>query len=310
MESTQSIKRRIRAVQNTSQITKAMEMVSATKMRKSQEVALASRAYAFKALELLDELTLRTPITPKLMERRPVKHSLIVVVAADRGLAGSLNSNVMRRVERLLRELEPEETGEHIFAAVGKKAEDYLNRRGTPAVKAFTKFGDFIEVTEVEPLADLIITGFKTGTWDKVIVVATHFRSTLQQDVVVRNLLPATHEAIAKVAEEIIPEYGRYAETERSAHDFAHTFEYLIEPSPETVIETLTDHLVMIQIYHFILEANASEHSARMVAMKNASENASELKDELTLLFNKSRQAAITQEISEISAGAEALKTG
>ena len=300
---------------NTAQITKAMEMVSANKMRRSQEAALSSRPYALSAMALLRELSRRAPLRPPLMERREVKRTLVLVVAADKGLAGSLNSNIFRRFEKWLYGMSAEEKGalgELHFAAVGKKAEDYLMRRGFGAEKAFVKFGDSIEVEEIVPVADFIIDGFMEHAWDKALIISTHFRTTLRQDVVTRELLPVTEDTISMTIAELVPEYGRYSEKNNGvlgAEDGpGYSWEYLIEPAPLEVLTKLTKHLVKMAVYHLVLEANASEHSARMVAMKNASDNASDLKDELALLYNKSRQAGITREIAEITSGTEALK--
>ena len=309
MESTQNIKRRIRAVQNTAQITKAMEMVSANKMRRSQEIALAARPYALKALEILRELGRRAPALPTLMYQREIKNTLFVLVTADKGLAGSLNSNIFRCFEKFERKLTKtkNDSGEIAYIAVGKKSEDYLVRRGKKITNSFTKFGDYIETEEIQPLADCIINGYEIGLWDRVFMLSTHFRTTLRQDVVLREILPATPESIETTVNEIVPEYGRYAENAKERNTTNNNWEYLIEPSPQFIMDSLVRHLVETQIYALVLEANASEHSARMVAMKNASDNALELKNSLSLLYNKSRQAGITREIAEISAGAEAL---
>lgn len=305
MESTQSIKRRIKAVTNTAQITKAMEMVSANKMRKSQIVALSSRAYAIAGLELLRELTKRTPRTPFLMTApKDNQKTLLVLLSADKGLAGSLNSNIFRKFEKDF----GKDTDHYLYAAVGKKAEEYLNRKNLPVQNSFVKFGDYAKPEETQIFADFIINGFLEGKWGKVITVSTHFRTTLRQDVLVRELLPISFEKIQKDIKEIIPEYGRYSESEKIKKVGNKNYEYLIEPTSyegvQRILENLTRHLVEMVIYHLVLESNASEHSARMVAMKNASDNAKELKDDLSLVFNKSRQAAITQELSEITAGA------
>lgn len=308
----QSIKKRVRGVTNTSKITKAMEMVSAQKMRRSQEIALASRPYALRGLELLAELSRRVEKRPDLMTMRETKRTLILLVAADKGLAGSFNSQVFRRVEemfgRALASLEPG-LGSPVFAAVGRKAEDFLRRKGLAVHQAFVNFGDYVDLEEVDPLSDFVIRGYEREEWDRVITVSTHFRTTLRQEVLVREVLPATFESIEKTVKEIIPERGRYANMPMNGYLTSHpNFDYLIEPSPLIVLDVLVRHLVTMSIYHLVLEANASEHSARMVAMKNASDNAGELIDSLTLEYNKARQAAITKELAEITGGAEALR--
>ncbi len=312
MASIQEIKRRIKAVTNTRQITKAMEMVSATKMRRSQEIALLSRPYAFEVLRILGELSRRTEYQPQVMQAREVKTRAIVVVASDRGLAGSFNTNVFRAFERRIEnELKVTSDKEQvIFIAVGRKAEEFILRKGYKLHASFKNFGDHIEVEETRPLSDLIVSGFLAGTWDEVTVVSTHFRTTLRQDVVVRDVLPISGEKVQETLKELVPEHGRFSGTDQNPEGIASAwdFEYLIEPDPKAVLDALAPDLVRIMMYDLVLEANASEHSARMVAMKNASENAEELKGELTLGYNKLRQAGITQELAEIVGGAEALR--
>ena len=305
MPSTQEIKRRIKSVNSTRQITKAMELVSATKMRKSQEIALLSRPYAVEALRILGEMARRTAYKPELMKKRLVKNTAVVLISADRGLAGAFNTNVFRAFEKYF--------GTHLnsphysFISIGKKAEDYLLRKSITPRKSFKDFGDYVAGEETKPLSDLLINGFLNNNWDRVITIGTHFRTTLRQEVLIRNVLPIDYEKMIETVRSITPEYGRFAEVGKGETGFEKYFEYLVEPSPKTVLDALAPHLLGIEIYHIILEANASEHSARMVAMKNASENAKDLGDELNLEFNKTRQAAITREISEIVGGSEAL---
>ncbi len=312
MSSIQEIKRRIKAVTNTSQITKAMEMVSATKMRRSQEVALLSRPYSVEVLRILGELSLRTPYLPEIMQGRPIKKTAIVLVAADRGLAGSFNANVFRAFERWLI-VNKEKAHSFVCFSVGKKAEEFLNRKSLTARKAFKNFGDHVEVAQTQPLTNVLVQGYLKHEWDEVVLISTHFRTTLRQEVMTREILPINVKKIREIIREIVPEYGRYSGQKNGTDDTSPTktldYEYLIEPSPKEVLDKLAPELVEIALYDFILEANASEHSARMVAMKNASENAAELKDDLTIEYNKSRQAGITREISEIVSGAEALKS-
>jgi len=315
MSSIQEIKRRISAVTNTSQITKAMEMVSATKMRRSQEIALLSRPYSVEILRILGELTHRSAYTPKIMEAREVKKTAMVLVAGDRGLAGSFNANIIRTFEKWMidQHITNETADAYAFISVGKKAEDFLKRKKLSVYKSFKGFGDYVSAKEVKPLTETMIQGFLDMSWDKVMMISTHFRSTLRQEVMSRELLPVNAEAIKEVVKEIIPEHGRYSGVGEDTTDDIikkeDSFEYLIEPSSESVLDELAPQLVEIILYDFILEANASEHSARMVAMKHASENAEELKDALTLAYNKSRQASVTKEISEIVSGVEALSS-
>jgi F-type H+-transporting ATPase subunit gamma len=331
MESLQTIKSRIKGVQNINQITKAMELVAATKMRKSQEVALASRAYAYTALDFLANLSKMEGIKmPALLKKRKVAKTAFVVVSSDKGLAGSFNSNVFRHFENYLKKenifigtesLKRDSVPtENVFIAFGQKAAAYLQRKGANVEKSFVKIGDFTKLEEAKPLSDFLCNNFIEKKWDKVLVFSQQFRSALKQDVLMRQVLPVDAEIIHSTIKELVPETGRFSEL-RGLNDSAspdpssvekgrrlEMTDYLIEPSPSKVLKELAPHLVEMQIYHLILEANASEHAARRMAMKNASDNAEELAGNLTLEYNKSRQAAITREIIEIVAGAEAAK--
>lgn len=309
MQSLQTIKRHLRGVKNIGQITKAMELVAATKMRRSQEVALASRPYAYATLEFLANLSRIIPdFIPPLLEQRPINKTAIVLVASDKGLTGSFNSAVFRAFEKNFGSSVSENSS---YIAVGQKALSYLGRRVGTVEQGFVKFGDYTRVEEVRPLADYLISGYLTKRWDKVVIIYTNFRSALRQDIVVRELFPITFESLKKTAEEIIPQEGKYAQEGHGAlfqgYSHAKEKEYIIEPSPEAVLVELVPHLVVMQVYHIILEANVSEHAARRMAMKNASDNASEIVDNLTLEYNKSRQAGITRELTEITGGAEAI---
>ncbi len=333
MESLQITKRRLRGVKNISQITKAMELVAATKMRRSQEIALASRPYARAALEFLANLSrlrpdfakakagrqdydgqarLDTVKIPPLLEKRPIEKTLFMLVTSDKGLAGSFNSAVIRDFEKFLKQ-EGALSTQHsplntLFIAVGQKAANYFQKKSLPIVQKFLRIGDFTTVEEVQPIAELLVSGYREKEWDRIVVFSTHFRSALHQEPLRREIFPVDFERIKKTVEEILPESGRFAETNRSPLTTHHLpTDYLIEPSPEMVLESLSSHLVLMEIYHLILEANASEHAARRLAMKNASDNADDLGAELTLDYNKSRQAGITREILEITSGAETL---
>lgn len=321
MESLQNLKRRLKGVQNIGTITKAMELVAATKMRKSQELALDSRPYALTALRFLATLTgLESVKLPALLERRPVKHMLVVVVSSDKGLAGSFNSSVFRDFEKFVSKENVDfrgstsltaGDGRYLFAAVGEKSRAYLSRRGAPLKQTFIRVGDYTTPAETKPVADFLIKGFLAKEWDEVIVFSMHFMTALNQRVLRRRIFPVDFASLRETAAEIIPKSGRFAELAKEVPAYfpeGAPSEYLIEPSPEIVLDALTRHLLEMQMYHLILEANASEHAARRVAMKSASDNAEELSSALNLLYNKSRQASITQEITEITAGVEALK--
>ncbi len=314
-ESLQSLKTRLKSVKNIGQITKAMELVSATKMRKSQEVALASRPYTLTALDMLATLTRIEGVSlPALLTARAIQKTAIVVVTSDKGLAGAFNSAVLRTFDRFVAENGIDLTQPtYSFIAVGVKALAHLEKRTPRLENSFVKFGDFTTPEEVQPLTDLLITGYLKGAWDQVIVFSTHFKSALRQEVLTRRIFPIIFENLAATAAEVVPEHGRFAELvkerkisffHRSAEELQ---EYLIEPDPSAVLDSLARHLIEADLYQLVLEANASEHAARRMAMKNASENAAEIADGLNLQYNKSRQAAITRELIEITAGAESL---
>mgnify|MGYP001602519679 CR=1 FL=1 len=316
MESPQRIKSRLKSVKNIGQITKAMEVVSATKMRKAQEVALASRSYAYRALELLETLAKikdqisKIKIEIPLAEKREIKKTLLVVVTSDKGLAGAFNTQVFRQVEQFLANLAVQPLSEEVLVVpVGKRAVSYFSRRNARIVESFTGFGDYAMPEEIEPLGTLLVDGFLNGSWDRVVTISTHFRSTLKQTPLARQILPVEVEKIAETVAEIVPEHGRFSDSEKLKPNTYNLkpVEYILEPSPEQTLNTLIPHLVTMQLYHVVLEANASEHSARMVAMKTASDNASDLADGLTLEFNKARQAGITKEIIEITSTMNAL---
>lgn len=305
-DSLQGIQARKKAVQNIGQITKAMEVVSATKMRRAQEVALNSRSYAWKALELLRVLKTYAPVEIPLSRARAVKKTLLVIISSDRGLAGSFNSQVFRATDDFLKERGRENV---ICIAVGKKAMRYAKKSGLNLRESFSGAGDYIAPYEVSPISSLLIDGFEKEEWDEVVTISTHFRTTLKQEVLTRHILPVDIARIQESVEEIIPESGRFSDLRGTVdmqgalrHD-----EYIFEPSPEEAMKALIPHLITIQIYDLILEANASEHSARMVAMKNASDNADDLKEGLTLEYNKARQASITKELIEITSTQNAL---
>ncbi|MFH1968538.1 MAG: FoF1 ATP synthase subunit gamma [bacterium] len=338
MESLQNLKKRIRSVHNVGKITKAMELVAATKMRKSQQIALDSRPYAFVALDLLASLSVLEGIKknemPELCKtRKQIKKVLFVLVASDKGLAGAFNSSVFKKFEQHAQiEKQEWEKEEKLYLAVGEKSFAYLSKKKLPMVKKpqplsqgagpstnpsgsvlrFAQAGDFTTPEQVQPITDFIVQGYLDKKWDRVIVVSTHFISALKQEPHVRRVLPIDFDHIAETVRQMIPERGKFADLikEHSINfvpDKSRLKEYLIEPSPEKVLKKLAKHLFFMQFYQLILEANASEHSARRLAMKTASDNAKDLGENLNLQYNKSRQAKITTEISEISAGAEAL---
>lgn len=307
MESVQNIKQHIKSIKNIGQITKAMELVAATKMRRAQEFALSFRPYGFLALDLLANLSQIKDIKlPELFSKREIHNTAIVVVTSDKGLAGAFNNTVLKKFDEFIAKNGKENK---TFIAVGQKAAYHLLKFGLN--QKFLRFGDYVELSEIKPLADYLIDGFLNHNWDKVIVVSMDFKSALKQEVLVREILPISFESLKQTLEELVPESGKFSEFKYqkplSVFKKSKIDEYLIEPNPEFILEELSKKLVLMEIYGLILEANASEHSARRFAMKNASDNALKLSDNLSLLYNKARQAGITKEIIEIVSGAEVL---
>ena len=313
MESIQNLKRRLKGVQNIGQITKAMEFVAATKMRRSQELALSSRHYALTALRFLGILSeLESVKLPEILDKRKIEKTAFVLVSSDKGLAGSFNGAIIREFEKFISMGGAKFNDEkNLFIAVGEKSRSYLERKGVRILKSFIRVGDFTTTEETKPLSDFLIDGYIGKKWDQVLIFSTHFMTALYQKPLRRQIFPVDFENLKETAKEIIPQAGRFAELAKEVPSFfprGVSKEYLIEPSPEIVLDSLGKHLIEMQLYHLILEANASEHAARRVAMKNASDNAEELASDLTIFYNKSRQAAITREITEITAGVEALR--
>lgn len=309
MPSTKLIKQRIKSVKNTSQITKAMEVVSATKMRRSQEFALRARPYAVASLEMMQNVLRRTLLLPALLQRRAVKNSALLVVTSDKGLAGAFNANVLKKAE-IWTENKKAAGALYALIIVGKKAKEYFEHRGHPIARIFRDFGDYSTLDETLPVADAILNGFLDGLWDEVDAIHMHFRTTLLQETILRKIVPATKKGLEDAVRSIVPEHGRFAHIQSATYNVQsrYNYEYSFEPSAEEILNALVPQLIRMHIHHVILESNASEHSARMVAMKNASDNARELIGDLTRAFNKARQAGITRELTEITAGKQALE--
>ncbi len=287
MPSTREIRRRIRSVKNMTQITRAMEMVSASKMRRAQRNVLATRPYADRMLDVMGELTARAvgARSGTLLEVRPNVRSVgLIVVTPDKGLTGAMITNVLRRAGRFI--LDEQGRARQVETlAVGKKGRDFLVRTGQNLVAEVTKLGDYPRLIDTLGIATSVISGFLEGRYDEVYVIYSEFVNTLVQRPSVKRLLPV--EPPNEPAEK--------------------KWDYTYEPGQEEVLRELLPRFVEVQLYQAILESIASEHSARMVAMRNATDNAKDLTRDLTLSYNKTRQANITKEVSEIASGAAAL---
>lgn len=308
MSSLRAIKGKIRSVEKTHQVTKAMEAVSGVKMRKAQIAALVARPYAFAAFRILSRITRSVDIARHpLVAVRPVHRVLLVVVTSDKGLAGGLNSGATKRALATLEErgVAKESTG---ILAIGRKGEEFFARRGYLLEKHIETMKDESAISDFTDVVSLVTEMFTGGKYDECILVYTNFRSTFEQEPVSRTLLPLSLEGLREMIKGIVPEKGAFAEVNADVEKESSSADYLFEPSPEAVFETLLPRLLAIEIHHAFLEAKASEHSARMVAMRNASDKASEVTFSLTREYNKARQSAITREMSEIIGGIEAMK--
>ena len=288
MPSTREIRRRIRSVRNLAQITRAMEMVSASKMRRAQRNVLATRPYADRLRDVMSSLMARSSgaRTGTLLEIRPeVKSVALIVITPDRGLAGSLVGNLLRRTARFV--LDERAKGHSVkVLAIGKKGRDFLARSGQDLLAEVTKLGDNPKLADILGVSTNVIEGFLKGDVDEAYLVYSQFVNTLVQRPAIRRILPVEAEQSDKTAK---------------------GSDYNYEPDQDVVLNDLLPRFAEVQIYQALLEAIASEHSARMVAMRNATDNAKELRRELSLTYNKTRQANITKEVSEIASGAAAL---
>jgi F-type H+-transporting ATPase subunit gamma len=295
MASTQDLKRRVRSVQNTRKITKAMELVASARLRRAQARIETMRPYADKMLELMSGVARASVSTQRLplLQRREPQTTAILALTGDRGLAGAFNSQVVRRAFALGRELEAE--GQTIrWLVSGKKGRSTLRFRGYDVASDWAGFSDRPAYTDAQAIAHTLTEQYVGGEVDRVILVYNHFESPLVQKVAEQEVLP-------------IPEHLLETDDEERRDD-AMRGDFIYEPEPEEILARLLPVYLETELYRALLESAASEQGARMTAMRNASKNAGELIDSLTLAMNRARQAEITQEILEVVAGADALE--
>lgn len=296
------IKTKIKATERMNKVTRAMEAVSAVKMRKTQSSALAGRSYARAALAILTRLAGTAYVKEHpLGAAREGNRLALVVMTSDKGLAGALNSGVLKRAVEALEGRSKEDVT--IFA-YGRKGEEYFSRRGYTIARSIENKQDDIPLSIMEDLVTELTRGFLAGEYDKVSAVYSSFKSTFEQVPTMRRLLPLSLPALADIVEGITPAKGKWADEGEAIEAPAN---YEVEPSGAEVVSVLVPKLVAVALYHMLLESKASEHSARMVAMKNASDKSKEVVRDLNRVYNKVRQAAITREVSEIVSGREAL---
>jgi F-type H+-transporting ATPase subunit gamma len=289
---TQDIRRRIKSIRNTAQITKAMQMVAASKMRKAQQHALAGRPYATLMNRVLVSLRERTDeeMHP-LLQVRDVKKELVIVISTDKGLAGALNTNLFREAANF----DPNNT---VYLVVGRKARQFLSRTRREILADF-ELKDAPAFAETKVIAKFATERFLSGEVDRVSVLYTHFVNTINQKPIARTLLPISNFEVTNA--------DTTSTTTTDGNDPMSG--YLFEPNPEGVLDVMLPYYLQYQVFQMILDARASEHSARMVAMKNATDNAKQFIKDLTLEYNKMRQASITTELLEISTAQMAVGT-
>ena len=284
MPSLLDIRRRIRSVKNTQQLTKAMKTVSAAKLRRAQERVFSARPYAEQLKKVLGNLTARLEdVSHPLLEIRPEARILFVVVTADRGLCGAFNSNINRTAQAFMRDHKEQTIN---LVMVGRKGRDFFRRRGVPIRSEFVNIFSRLDYGHAKDISEAIIQAYTEGEVDAVYMVYNEFKSVIQQRVVVEKLLPLSRADLKETEPQL---------------------DYIFEQPPQEIFNRLLPRYVEIQVFRALLESAASEHGARMASMDTASRNAGEMIDMLTLNMNRIRQAAITREIIEVVSGAGAL---
>ena len=299
MATLREVKNRIRSVKNIAQITRALEAVSASRVRRAQARVLASRAYSEKAWEILLNIQAASqgmPLHPLLTSRKEVNKVMVVLITSDRGLAGAYNTNVLRVAQRFATRL-----GKPVdYVTVGRKGRDSLARIGANIIASFNDLPAEPRIADISPIARIAIDAYLSGEVDEVLIAYTDFVNMLAQRPAVLGWLPLTTDTVAQqVAGEYVKDVAAVTEGSR---------DYEYEPSALGVVDEIVPRFTELQLYQALLEAQASEHAARMAAMKNATDNATQLTGDLTLQYNKARQAAITAEILDIVGGANALQ--
>ncbi len=290
MATLRDIKQRIKGVKSTQQITKAMKMVAAAKLRRATEAIINARPYAKKIQILLSHLAEGNDLSNNpLFINRDIKNVAVVIVTADRGLCGAFNTNIIREATRYINEELNAQNISHSLYCLGKKGSDYFSKRNYNVVQKNPGIFASLNYSVAQRLSDQLISGFLSGEFDKVILIFNEFKSIIQQKIVVEQFLPIPIE----------DDSGKERHSEAN---------YIYEPDEKFIFEYLIPKHLKAQLWRVLLESNAAEFAARMTAMDNATTNAKELIRTLNLKYNKERQAAITKEILEIVSGANALK--
>lgn len=302
MPNTREIKRRIKSVRNIRQITRAMQLVAASKMRRAQRRAADSDAYAYGALDILENLTRKAEGVKEHIfwkgNGKEIGKQAIILVAANRGFCGGLNISLFSKVAAFAKKIK--QTGDEAeIITVGIKGRILARKTGLKIVADFSGLGDRFGLKDIFPLVRVAVGDYRAGGYKRIHLAFTRYVNALAQKPEIRQILPIEIESFKEIAE-----IDEKAKKQKLGNGGENGARYIFEPTAETTFERLVPHLLEIEIYKAILEHQASEHSARMIAMKNATEKAGELIDDLNLAYNQARQAAITREIAEVSAGA------
>ncbi|MCC7160798.1 ATP synthase F1 subunit gamma [Candidatus Nomurabacteria bacterium] len=306
MANSKAIKNRIKSVKNTKKITKAMELVAASKMKRAISSTLASRLYAEYSWEILTSIARnlgesKHPLFTEHEKTEGKENVLVVLISSNRGLCGAYNAQIIKKVISLLK---VENGSINIeFMAIGKKGDVAMRRLGRNIVATFSELPDNISLSDVLPITKFVMDEYSALRYDRVLIAYTDFVSALTQKPNIKQILPVSKTALEELIESLGEEREASTEEKVLSELENEKIDYLFEGNFDKLISSLAEKLTRMQIYQMLLESNASEQSSRMMAMKNASEASGEMIDELTLMFNKARQANITREISEISAG-------
>ncbi len=303
MPSLRDIRNRINSVKNTQQVTRAMKMVAAAKMRRAQERIFRLRPYAFRVRQIINHLKghVDPAAHPLFQPRETVGGVLIVIVTADRGLAGAFNTNVIKKAEETIAQFEEQRGNGNLFLlCVGRKGHDYFAKRGYQLLGDFRGVFDRLSFDVAQDVVRIMSEGYLEGRWDRVLVVYNEFKNTISQNRIAEPFLPIP-------AEQFLTPVMESALAQEPEMPHGQAVDYIFEPEAERILEALVPRFLNYQLWRVLLESNAAEQGARMVAMDNATSNAEELLRDLRLKYNRARQSAITTEIIEITSGANAL---
>lgn len=306
MANLRDIRNRIDSIRNTQQVTRAMKMVAAAKLRRAQERIFSTRPYAYRLGAVISRLKEQLDATehPLLQEREEGRSILFIVVSADRGLAGAFNANIIKEAEQAMAAYEEvRKAGNLHVLAAGRKGHDHFTRRGYRMVGDFRGVFDRIEVDTARKIVEQVVDGYLNGSWDEVNIVYNEFRNTIAQNRIVEPFLPIPKKQFLTPIMEARGEGDSQEDSDAAADS-------IFEPEAESVLHELLPRYLHYQVWRVLLESNAAEQGARMVAMDNATSNAEDFLRNLKLKYNRARQSAITTEIIEIVSGANALEAG